>query len=147
VNNIFGGFFGSRLMANIREDKGYTYGIYSYLQNHLHETALMISTEAGRDVCAATITEVYKEMQLLRDELVDEEELSLVKNYMMGSILGDLDGPFQIINRWKNYVLHGLDEQYFYQSIHAIKTITAEEVQALAKQYLQQDQFYALTVV
>jgi zinc protease len=66
---------------------------------------------------------------------------------MMGSILGDLDGPFQIINRWKNYVLHGLDEQYFYQSIHAIKTITAEEVQALAKQYLQQDQFYALTVV
>jgi predicted Zn-dependent peptidase len=147
VNNIFGGFFGSRLMANIREDKGYTYGIYSYLQNHLHETALMISTEAGRDVCAATITEVYKEMQLLRDALVDEEELSLVKNYMMGSILGDLDGPFQIINRWKNYVLHGLDEQYFYQSIHAIKTITAEEVQALAKQYLQQDQFYALTVV
>ena len=147
MNNLFGGFFGSRLMANIREDKGYTYGIYSYLQNHLHETALMISTEAGRDVCAATITEVYKEMQLLRDELVDEDELSLVKNYMMGSILGDLDGPFQIINRWKNYVLHGLDEQYFYQSIEAIKTITAEEVQALAKQYLQEDQFYALTVV
>ncbi|MBN8665371.1 MAG: insulinase family protein [Chitinophagales bacterium] len=147
VNNIFGGFFGSRLMANIREDKGYTYGIYSYLQNHLHETALMISTEAGRDVCAATITEVYKEMQLLRDELVDDEELSLVKNYMMGTILGDLDGPFQIINRWKNYVLHGLNEQYFYQSIEAIKTITAEEVQALAKQYLQEDQFYALTVV
>lgn len=147
VNNLFGGFFGSRLMANIREDKGYTYGIYSYLQNHLHETALMISTEAGRDVCAATITEVYKEMRLLRDELVDDEELSLVKNYMMGSILGDLDGPFQIINRWKNYVLHGLDEQYFYKSIQAIQSITADEVQALAKQYLQEDQFYALTVV
>ena len=53
----------------------------------------MISTEAGKDVCEATIEEVYKEMKLLREELIDEEELLLVRNYMIGSILGDLDGP------------------------------------------------------
>ena len=62
LNNVFGGFFGSRLMSNIREEKGYTYGIYSYLQNHIHDTAWLISTEAGRDVCEPTIVEVYKEM-------------------------------------------------------------------------------------
>src|SRR5215212_1845124 len=124
LNTLFGGFFGSRLMANIREEKGYTYGVHSYIQNHIQQTAWLISTEAGKDVCEATIEEVYKEMNLLKDELVDEEELLLVKNYMMGSNLGDLDGPFQIINRWKNLILNNLDENYFYDYINTIKNIT-----------------------
>ena len=147
LNALFGGFFGSRLMSNIREDKGYTYGIHSYLQNHIQHSAWMVSTEAGKDVCEAAITEVYKEMKDLREELVEEEELLLVRNYMMGGILGDLDGPFQIIARWKNIILNGLTEQYFYDSINTIKTISAEELQGLAQKYLQQDDFYELVVV
>lgn len=147
LNNIFGGFFGSRLMSNIREDKGYTYGIHSYLQNHIHQSAWMISTEAGRDVCAATIEEVYKEMLLLGNEPVQKEELDLVRNYMMGSILGDLDGPFQIISRWKNYVLNNLTDAYFYNSLETIRKITAEELQDLAKKYLVPEAFYELVVV
>ncbi|MBK7561491.1 MAG: insulinase family protein [Chitinophagaceae bacterium] len=147
LNALFGGFFGSRLMSNIREDKGYTYGIHSYIQNHVHETAWMISTEAGKDVCEATIAEVYKEMKDLREELVDEEEMLLVRNYMMGGLLGDLDGPFQIIARWKNIILNNLTEQYFYDSIHTIKTISAEELQDLAQKYLQPEDFYELVVV
>ena len=147
LNSLFGGFFGSRLMSNIREDKGYTYGIYSYLQNHIQQTAWMISTEAGREVCEATVKEVYHEMKKLRDELVDEEELLLVRNYMMGSILGDLDGPFQIIARWKNIILNNLDEKYFYDSINTIKSLTAEELKHLADKYLRPDEFYELVVV
>ncbi len=147
LNALFGGFFGSRLMSNIREDKGYTYGIHSYLQNHIQQSAWMVSTEAGKDVCEAAIAEVYKEMKDLREELVDEEELLLVRNYMMGGLLGDLDGPFQIIARWKNIILNGLDEKYFYDSINTIKTITAEELQVLAQKYLQPEDFYELVVV
>lgn len=147
LNTLFGGFFGSRLMSNIREDKGYTYGIHSYFQNHVHASAWMISTEAGRDVCTATITEVLKEMELLRNELVDIEELDLVRNYMIGSLLGDLDGPFQLIGRWKNYVLNGLDENYFYKSIETIKSVTPQELQRLANIYLQPDDFYELVVI
>ena len=147
LNTLFGGFFGSRLMSNIREDKGYTYGIHSYFQNHVHASAWMISTEAGRDVCAATIAEVIKEMELLRNEPVDKEELDLVRNYMIGSLLGDLDGPFQLIGRWKNYVLNGLDENYFYKSIETIKSVTPEELQSLANTYLQPGDFYELTVI
>ena len=147
LNALFGGFFGSRLMSNIREDKGYTYGIHSYLQSHVHDSAWVISTEAGKDVCEATIAEVYKEMKDLREELVEEDELLLVRNYMMGGILGDLDGPFQIIARWKNYVLNNLTEKYFYDSINTIKTISAEELQGLAQKYLQVDDFYELVVV
>jgi zinc protease len=147
LNNIFGGYFGSRLMSNIREDKGYTYGIHSYLQNHIQQCAWMISTEAGRDVAEATIIEVYKEMDRLCNEPVDEEELHLVRNYMMGSILGDLDGPFQIIGRWKNYILNNLSEAYFYNSLQTIKTITAEELIQLAKKYFIKEDFYELTVI
>lgn len=147
LNNIFGGFFGSRLMSNIREDKGYTYGIHSYLQNHIHHSAWMISTEAGRDVCEATIAEVYHEMERLRNEPIGKEELDLVRNYMMGSLLGDLDGPFQIIGRWKTYILNGLDEQYFYKSIETIRTVSSDELQILAKQYLNPEHFYELVVV
>lgn len=147
LNNIFGGFFGSRLMSNIREDKGYTYGIHSYMQNHIHTSAWMVSTEAGRDVCEATMEEVYKEMAILRNEPVKEEEMHLVRNYMIGSLLGDLDGPFHIIARWKNYILNNLTDAYFYNSIQTVQTITAEEIQELAKQYLNPGDFYELLVV
>jgi zinc protease len=147
LNTLFGGFFGSRLMSNIREEKGYTYGIHSYIQNHVGPCAWMISTEAGRDVCDATIKEVYYEMEQLRNETVDEEELLLVQNYLLGSLLGDLDGPFQIINRWKSYILNGTTEAYFHRGIHTIKTITPQRLQELANLYLQPDHFYELTVV
>jgi predicted Zn-dependent peptidase len=146
LNNLFGGFFGSRLMSNIREDKGYTYGIYSYIQNHIQESAWVISTEAGKDVTEATMDEIYKEMQVLRSELVGEEELLLVRNYMIGGILGDLDGPFQIMAKWKNIILNKLDEQFFYDSIQEIKSISAEELKALANKYLVPENFYELVV-
>lgn len=147
LNAVFGGFFGSRLMSNIREDKGYTYGIHSYLLNLQQHSAWMVSTEAGKDVCEATILEVYKEMEILRTELVDEEELLLVRNYLMGGLLGDLDGPFSIIARWKNIILNGQTEEYFYNSIKTIKTISAEELRELANKYLQPEAFYELVVI
>lgn len=147
LNTLLGGFFGSRLMSNIREDKGYTYGIHSYLQNHIQLSAWSISTEAGKEVCEPAIQEVYKEMKRLREEPVGNEELLLVRNYMMGGLLGDLDGPFQIIARWKNIILNGLDENYFTKSINTIKTISAEELQGLANKYLQPEEFYELVVV
>ena len=146
LNTLFGGFFGSRLMGNIREEKGYTYGIHSYIQNHIHQTAWMISTDAGKDVCEATITEVYNEMKKLREEPVDAEELLLVQNFMMGSILGDLNGPFQVIAKWKNIILNNLDENYFYDSVEAIRKTTAEDIMQLSNKYLQPGNFYELVV-
>lgn len=147
LNTLFGGFFGSRLMANIREDKGYTYGIHSYVQNHIQQSAWVISTDAGRDVCEATIEEVYKEMKILREKDIEEDELMLVRNYLVGTILGDLDGPFHIMGRWKNLVLNNLTESYFYDSVKTIKTIPAEELKALANKYLVPEDFYELVVI
>jgi predicted Zn-dependent peptidase len=134
-------------MANIREDKGYTYGIYSYLLNHVQESAWMISTEAGRDVCEAAIDEVFKEMNLLCEKIIEEEELQTARNFMVGLILGDLDGPFQVASRWKNIILNGLDENYFDRGIRIIKTIGGEELKELARKYLRPEEFYQLVVV
>jgi predicted Zn-dependent peptidase len=147
LNTLFGGYFGSRLMGNIREDKGYTYGIHSYLENHLEESSWVVSTEAGKEVCQATIEEIYKEMKILREEPVNAEELLLVKNYMMGLNLGYIDGPFQIISRWKSLILNDVDENYFYDSIRTIKQVSAEELQELANKYLCPEDFYELLVI
>jgi zinc protease len=146
LNTLFGGYFGSRLMSNIREDKGYTYGIYSYIYNNKHLGAMGISTEAGKDVCEATITEVFKEMEDLRNAPADEEELQLVKNYILGGLVGDLDGPFQIMQRWKNLILNNFTIERFNSNIKIYKSVTAEELQVLANKYYQPELFYNLIV-
>jgi zinc protease len=147
LNNVFGGFFGSRLMMNIREDKGYTYGIYSFLVNNRQESAFVISTEAGKEVCAATIDEVHKEMRLICDKLVGEEELQMARNHTIGTILGDLDGPFHVAARWKTILLNGLDGSYFEEGIRIVKTITPPTLQELARKYLDPAAFFELVVV
>src|ERR1700730_17875259 len=147
LNNVLGGFFGSRLMNNIREEKGYTYGIHSYLLNHIQTSSLIISTEAGKDVCEPALMEVYKEMDRLRNEKMSAEELMLTRNYLIGSILSELDGPFQVAARWKNYILNGLTEDYFYNSVQMIRDITPKELQAIAQKYFDKEQFYELIVL
>jgi zinc protease len=146
-NTLFGGYFGSRLMSNIREDKGYTYGIYSYMYNNKQLGVFAISTEAGKDVCEAAIQEVYNEMEILCNTLIDEEELQLVKNYVLGGLLGDLDGPFQIISRWKNLILNGFPKERFDKNIEIYKNISAAELQTIAKKYFKPEHFYELVVI
>jgi zinc protease len=147
LNTLFGGFFGSRLMNNIREDKGFTYGIHSFLENHIAESAWVISTEAGKEFCEDAVKEIYREMEILRKELVDDGELLLVKNYMMGVNLGDIDGPFQVISKWKGLLVNDLDETYFYDSMNTIKKISARELRELANKYLNPADFFELVVI
>lgn len=147
LNTIFGGYFGSRLMRNIRENKGYTYGIFSYLSLFSKGGSLMIQTEAGKEVCENVVSEVFKEMQFLCDNAVPEEELQLVRNYLIGNLLGDLDGCFKVIRYWKNLILAGLDASHFYTSVEVTKNIQPEELQELAGKYFQPDHFYDLVVI
>lgn len=147
LNTLFGGYFGSRLMSNIREDKGYTYGIYSSLHPEMNGGSMTIHTETGKDVIDAAIKEVYHEMDVLCKELADDEELLLVKNYLLGGLLGDLDGPFSILQRWRTLILNGFTEEYFYNNIRIYKTVTAQELQQLAQKYYNTKDFYEVVVV
>jgi predicted Zn-dependent peptidase len=146
VNTILGGYFGSRLMANIREDKGYTYGIGSGMSSMKYSGAIFIATEVGADVTRLAMTEIEKEIRILQTELVSDEELSLVKNYMLGSLLGSLENVFSHADKFKNVYLSGLDFEYYDRYTEVIRNITAKDVLTLADQYLNFDQFYKLIV-
>jgi predicted Zn-dependent peptidase len=146
LNTVLGGYFGSRLMANIREDKGYTYGIGSGMSSLKHSGSLFIATEVGADVCRDAITEIEKEVNLLKSELIPEDELSLVRNFMMGSLLGSLENVFSHADKFKNLYFSGLGYDYYDRYVSTIKTVTADQLKQLAEKYLNVDQFYKVVV-
>ncbi|MEM8523029.1 MAG: pitrilysin family protein [Bacteroidota bacterium] len=146
LNAILGGYFGSRLMANIREDKGYTYNIYSTLEPMLYDGYFYIGTEVGNEFVPATLKEIYYELQVLQEELISPEELEMVKNYLMGTLLMSLDGAFNSMEVWKALIVEGLDETYFNHLLQVIQDITAEELRVLAQKYFQLDSFWEVVV-
>lgn len=133
---ILGGYFGSRLMSNIREDKGYTYGIGAGLASFSQSGFLYIATEVGKDVCRPAIAEIEKEIEILRTVPVGAEELTLVKNYLMGSLLGDLENAFSHADKFKTLHFFGLGYDYYDRYIDTVKHISPEDLQALANRYL-----------
>ncbi|GAB1464422.1 M16 family metallopeptidase [Pedobacter sp.] len=136
LNCVLGGYFGSRLMANIREEKGYTYGIGSGIASLKHAGYFFLATEVGVDVCASALTEIEKEINILRSDLITDEEIDLVRNYMLGSLLGSLENTFSHADKFKNIHFAGLDYSYYDNYIHTVKNITAERLKAVANQYL-----------
>lgn len=136
LNTIFGDYFGSRLMSNIREDKGYTYGIGTMVAE-LHETGyFLIATEVGTEVKDETLKEIKFEMERLQTELVGPIELDLVKNYMLGQILKSADGPYSMTDLFMSVEPYGLDLDFYNKSIDSINHITPERIQELAIKYL-----------
>lgn len=146
LNTVFGGYFGSRLMSNIREEKGYTYGIYSSFVSYIHAGFFEVVTEVGKDFREATFKEIEKEMNLLRTELIGEEELEVVRNYMAGKILRSIDGPLKFSETLKGLILYNQDLGYIQQLLETIRTVKAEELLQLANRYLDFQTSYKISV-
>ncbi len=146
LNTILGGYFGSRLMANIREEKGYTYNIYSTLDAMQHDGCFYIGTEVGNEFEEDTLRQIYIEMERLQQEPVDEEELSMVRNYLMGNFLTMLDGPFNVSEVVRTQVTEGLPLSYFEKLATTVRNITAEDLQQLARQYLCREDMWEVVV-
>ena len=146
VNTILGGYFGSRLMSNIREDKGYTYGIGSGVVSMKSLGYFYISTEVGVEFKTDTIREIQHEISRLHHELVGEDELDIVRNYMIGQLLKSTDGPFAMMNQFLFLNNYNLPQNYFDTYIRKIQTISPARIQELAKNYLNWDSFRIITV-
>jgi len=146
MNCLLGGYFGSRLMANIREDKGYTYGIGSAIVSMKDAGYFFIATEVGADVCTSALNEIEKEIGLLKTELVSAEELDLVRSYMLGSMLGSLENAFSHADKFKNIYFSGLNYDYYDNYIKTVKSVSAEELMALANKYLNTADFTKVIV-
>jgi predicted Zn-dependent peptidase len=146
LNEVFGGYFGSRLMKNIREEKGYTYGISSNLVTLRHDGFLVMGTDVKKEFTGPTIDEVYKEMEVLRKEPVGEEELQTVKNYMIGSFAGSLNSPFAIADNFKTIYFEGMSYDFFEHYIENILDTSAQDLMQLANTYLQPDTMLEVVV-
>ncbi len=139
TNALLGGYFGSRLMQNIRQDKGYTYGISSNIISLVRSGYFFIGTQAGTDVTEATKEEVYKELHRLREQPADREELNSLVSYLSGSFLRSFDGPYAQSERFKELLVFGLDFSHYEEYLETLKTITAEDIMECARLYLRED--------
>jgi len=141
LNEFFGGFFGSRLMKNIREDKGYTYGIHSSIVSHIHDSFWVIGTDVKKEFVSDTIDQVLFEMDRLRDDQVGQEELNLVKNYMLGNFISSLETSFALADKFKNIHFFEQDYSFYDRYVDTINTITSQKLQDLAHRYLEKENF------
>lgn len=137
---ILGGYFGSRLMSNIREDKGYTYGISAGIASYPDTGVFMVATEAANEYVEDIIKEVYHEMNILTTDLVPDAELSMVKNYMLGEMCRSYEGPFSLSDAWMFIQTSHLQDSYFQESLKAVQEVTSAELLALAQKYFGKEQ-------
>ncbi len=136
TNAVLGGYFGSRLMKNIREDKGFTYGISSSLIPMKELGYFLIGTDVKGEFTQQTLNEIYKEIEILRNETISEDELTIVKNYIIGSVAGSVNNAFDIADKYKMLTREGLTKAYYEDFIKNINDVTAEDVKAMANKYL-----------
>ncbi|WP_400194210.1 M16 family metallopeptidase [Hymenobacter sp. B81] len=133
---VLGGYFGSRLMKNIREDKGFTYGIYASIAHREHASQLVIGSDVNAENARAAVAEVHLELNRLQQELIPEDELSTVKNYITGKFLNELGTVFEQCDKYKYTVLLGLPADYYTQYLSTVNHVTTAELQRLAQAYL-----------
>ncbi len=146
ASTILGGYFGSRLVMNLREDKGYTYGAFSAMINMASSGYVAISTEVRADATQDAVEQIYYEIERLRTELVPEQELEMVKSVMTGEVMRILDGPFGIADVTIENIQNGCDNSYVSDMVSQIVAITPERILELSQKYLGRDGFVEIIV-
>jgi zinc protease len=145
LDTLLGGYFGSRLNKNIREEKGYTYGINSSLMSLNQSGYKIIITEVGKKYTKKAIDEIYKEIRLLQTKPVGPQELDIARNYMRGEMVRMFDGPFALAESFRAVWEFGLDNRFYYRMAEKIKTIDPDEIIELANTYYNIDDLYEIT--
>lgn len=136
LNTILGGYFGSRLMMEIRENQGLTYGIYSSVDSFASDGCFYISTETAIDNTSKVIEAIQKEMQKLQQELITAEELDMARNFLMGHLMTQIDGPFSTLDYIKSMKIEHLEDSSFALMVETIQKITPNQLRELAVRYL-----------
>ncbi len=145
-NHLLGGFFGSRLMKNIREEKGLTYGIYSSLTAFVRDGFFVIGADVNKVNLEFAIKEIRSELRNLRDHAVGEQELGLVKNHFIGSLQADMANLFSVIEKIKNIHLHHLPPGYYQDLFNRVDQVGPEDILRIAAKYFQDDTLFEVAV-
>lgn len=145
LNTILGGYFGSRLMTNIREEKGLTYGISSFIMTYKHTGFILVSTDVKAENRELAVKEVFNELKRLREEPISEDELTLVRNFLSGDMIRNFDGPFATSDNYRGLIDLDISTEYFHDFFKVLMNITAKDLQDLAQKYLKEEDF--ITVI
>jgi predicted Zn-dependent peptidase len=146
MNTVLGGYFGSRLQKNIREDKGFTYGISSSLVPYPRGGYWVVGTDVNGENVEATLAEIKKEIIILQNDLIPSEELDIVKSYLMGSFTGELTQAFDIAEKVRVIQLDGLAPDFYDQFQDSIQNIQAQDIRDMAAKYLNLDLMHEVVV-
>ncbi len=146
LNTLFCNYFGSRLMQNLREKNGFTYGVSSGTLYFENSSIYYIESDINNEKVEAAIQEIFSEMEILRNTEIEEEEMEIVRNYLLGNILQSIDGTVPFMEYFMVLDFFGCDEQYLLAQIETIRNITAKEVTEMAQRHLRAELFGVITV-
>jgi zinc protease len=146
VSHILGGYFGSRLMKNIREEKGLTYGIYAALHPLQHEAYISIGADVNKENIDLTLGEIKKELNSLRTRQIGAEELDVARNHFIGSFQAELTTPFAHADKIKTLYLSGLSFDYYQDLILKVDAISADEIKIICESHFHEDNFSEIAV-
>lgn len=146
LTTVLGGYFGSRLMANIREDKGYTYGVGASIMSLINSSYLFIQTDVGKNVCDLAIKEIYYEMDKLCNEKISDVELERVKQYLSGSLLRSIDGAVNIMDKFIDFDDFGFGVDHFQYQMDSIVDVRADKLWNIAQKYYLKDNLIEVVV-
>ena len=142
LNIVLGGYFGSRLMSNIREEKGYTYGIYSSIASFLQGGYFYVASQTATKHVKLLIKEVFNEMDKLSQQAISEKELETVRNYSMGELTRRFDNPFALADMYLDLLEYKLDKAFYEKRIDTLNFISVEKLQSLAQKYFVKEEFH-----
>jgi len=146
LNHILGGYFGSRLMKNIREEKGLTYGINSSLNTLLNDSFFVIGADVNKENQEITIQEIRNELQNLREVKINDQELEIAKSHFLGSIQIDMANPFSVMDKIKNVNLNGLKPTYYNDLFSQVSNLTSDHLMNTAQTYLSDNDLFIVKV-
>jgi zinc protease len=146
LNTALGGYFGSRLMSNLREDKAYTYGARSSLNSDLLAGSFTAFASVRNEVTDSSMTQFLHEMERIRSEKLGDAELAMVKNYLSGGFARSLESPQTVARFALNTVRYGLPKDYYATYLERLAAVTADDVLAMAQKYIRPDKAHLLVV-
>lgn len=145
-NTILGGYFGSRLIKNIREDKGHTYGIFSSLAEIGEMNYWVIGADVQKAQKDEVIREIYKEINLLSTEMITPQELEVVRNYLIGQMVSRFSSSFELMDRFRAVHHSGLDFDFYRKKLAFLRQFTAEDILEVGKKYFLNPHFTEIVV-
>ncbi|MEO5600136.1 MAG: pitrilysin family protein [Cyclobacteriaceae bacterium] len=146
VGHILGGYFGSRLMKNIREEKGLTYGISASIHALKRESYLVIGADVNKENVHLTFDEIRKELKILRTTKISSGELETTRNHFIGSLQSEITTPFAHADKIKTIKIFDLSEDHYQNMIARIENINASEIMEISEKFYDEESFYQVAV-